>query len=225
MELLASGRDADVHLLGGGRVLRRYRDGRPAAREAEVMRALVAAGYSAPRVWGVDGPDLVLSRIHGPTLAEAMATGSVSVAGAAGLLARLHDDLHDLPWPGGAPLLHLDLHPLNVMMPSEGPVVIDWSNARPGPAALDVATTALIVAQVVVTPGMLPDQPELEAALRHDLGAFLPAFATAVTTPWKDHLEEAAARRALDPNLTARELALLGDAAALARAAASRPRG
>jgi Ser/Thr protein kinase RdoA (MazF antagonist) len=219
MELLATGRDADVHVLDDDRVLRRYRDGRPAGSEAEVMLAVAAAGYPAARVLGVDGPDLVLSRVHGPTLAEAMVTGSITVADAAGLLARLHDDLHGLPWPGGAPLLHLDLHPLNVMMSSDGPVVIDWSNARPGPAGLDVATTALIVAQVVVTPGMLPDQPGLEAGLRRDLRAFLSAFDAAVTTPWTDHLDDAVRRRALDPNLTSRELTLLGDAAEIARAA------
>ena len=44
--------------------------------------------------------------------------------------------------PGEA-LLHLDLHPLDVILRESDPVVIDWSNAGPGPAALDVARTAV----------------------------------------------------------------------------------
>lgn len=31
-------------------------------------------------------------------------------------------------------VLHLDFHPANVMLTSGGPVVIDWTNARAGPA-------------------------------------------------------------------------------------------
>ena len=39
--------------------------------------------------------------------------------------------------------MHLDLHPGNVMHTSDGPVVIDWSNAAVGAAALDAANTWL----------------------------------------------------------------------------------
>lgn len=50
---------------------------------------------------------------------------------------------------GGAPaacLLHLDLHPDNVILTPRGPVVIDWSSARRGEVAAAVALTWVIVA-------------------------------------------------------------------------------
>jgi aminoglycoside phosphotransferase (APT) family kinase protein len=55
------------------------------------------------------------------------------------------------PLPTGSPtapetLLHLDLHPDNVILSSRGPVVIDWRNTRRGNGAIDVASTWLIMA-------------------------------------------------------------------------------
>ena len=43
-------------------------------------------------------------------------------------------------------LLHLDLHPDNVILSRRGPVVIDWRNTRRGEGAIDVASTWLILA-------------------------------------------------------------------------------
>ena len=43
-------------------------------------------------------------------------------------------------------LLHLDLHPDNVILSPSGPVVIDWRNTRRGDGNIDVATTWLIMA-------------------------------------------------------------------------------
>jgi aminoglycoside phosphotransferase (APT) family kinase protein len=43
-------------------------------------------------------------------------------------------------------LLHLDLHPDNVILAPSGPVVIDWRNTHRGDGNIDVATTWLIVA-------------------------------------------------------------------------------
>jgi aminoglycoside phosphotransferase (APT) family kinase protein len=42
--------------------------------------------------------------------------------------------------------LHLDLHPLNVMLGPKGPVVIDWTNACRGDPAIDVALSWAIIA-------------------------------------------------------------------------------
>ena len=39
---------------------------------------------------------------------------------------------------GGDRFLHLDLHPLNVIMSARGPIVIDWANASRGEALTDV---------------------------------------------------------------------------------------
>ena len=61
---------------------------------------------------------------------------------------ELHQQLHGIPAPHwlarhapleGDRLLHGDLHPLNVLMTDEGPMVIDWSNASRGAPAFDVA--------------------------------------------------------------------------------------
>lgn len=43
-------------------------------------------------------------------------------------------------------ILHLDLHPDNVILSPNGPVVVDWRNSRRGDGAVDVATTWLIMA-------------------------------------------------------------------------------
>jgi len=52
-------------------------------------------------------------------------------------------------------LLHLDLHPLNVMMAPRGPIVIDLANAARGDANTDVALTwALMSAGEVPTRGV-----------------------------------------------------------------------
>ena len=69
------------------------------------------------------------------------------------ILADLHDQLHEIPGPdwlavmpgGGDRLLHLDLHPLNVIMSPRGPIVIDWPNARRGHPMADVALTYALI--------------------------------------------------------------------------------
>jgi len=75
MELIAPGRDADVSALDDRRVLRRYRDGRSAHHDAELLSAVVAAGYPASAVLGVEGPGIVLAGLDGPTLADECAAG------------------------------------------------------------------------------------------------------------------------------------------------------
>ena len=50
------------------------------------------------------------------------------------------------PFGTGERIVHLDLHPLNVMLTAAGPVVIDWTNAAAGPPGADVAMTYLIMA-------------------------------------------------------------------------------
>ncbi len=150
--LLASGRTADVYLVDDRRVLRRYRAGGDVAAEAEVMRHLRGSGYPVPAVHRADGPDLVLERLVGPTLAEAYVRGDVDTTDGARLLADLHARLHALPAARSSDpdvrILHLDLHPENVVLTPAGPVVIDWANATEGPAELDTAMTALILAEV-----------------------------------------------------------------------------
>jgi tRNA A-37 threonylcarbamoyl transferase component Bud32 len=207
LELLGVGRDADVFALGDDRVLRRYRDGSDATAEADLMRYVGGFGFPVPQVYDATGPDLVLERLRGPTLLDALLAGSVDTATAAGWLSELHADLHALPARTSPAdrILHLDLHPRNVMVESRGPVLIDWRNATEGPAGLDVALSALILAQVAVDPAA----PHAGTARE-----LLERFAAGHDA---DHLDQAVARRGADPNLTPAELEQLAEAASLAR--------
>ena len=80
------------------------------------------------------------------------------------MLADLHSELHELTAPDWLPdapvgrgvgLLHLDLHPLNVMMSPRGPVVIDWARACRGDPAVDVALAWILMAAGEVPTGRL----------------------------------------------------------------------
>jgi tRNA A-37 threonylcarbamoyl transferase component Bud32 len=148
---LASGREADVFVLDDERVLRRYRNHNDAAREAAIMAYVRRSGFPVPVVYAAQGPEMVMERLHGPTMAEAALAGDLSVADSAAMLADLHRRLHALPAQSGPEtIVHLDLHPMNVLLTERGPVVIDWPNARDGPGDLDTALSALILAQVAI---------------------------------------------------------------------------
>jgi aminoglycoside phosphotransferase (APT) family kinase protein len=155
--LLTSGSRADVYVLDEDTVLRRYRCGRDAGREVMLLRQVVAQGFPAPVVFAAQGPDLVMERLHGPTLLQALAAGEVTLADGAQILVDLHERLHAIAAPaeaGDDVVLHLDLHPGNVILTEQkGPAVVDWANARTGAAHLDVAVTALILAEVAVDAG------------------------------------------------------------------------
>ncbi len=201
---LASGRDCDVFALADGRVVRWYKDGRSAEDEAELIQAVHALGYPVPRVDEWDGPRIVMERIEGPTLGEQLFGGAVDADEGARIQADLQRRLHALPWNGQS-LLHLDFHPLNVLMGPDGPVVIDWTNARPGPPGLDVAMSALILAGVTLTqeyPGV---------------GELLKAYGAAPPAPYAEHLEEAARIRSSKPLTTVEEHAVMAQAVQLAR--------
>jgi len=154
--LLASGRDADIFAYGPGLVLRRSRVGRSMEREAKVMRYVAAHGYPAPRVEDVraGGAELVMERIDGPVMLDVISRRPWTLWRNAARLAMLHRRLHAIAAPewlerfldGDECIVHLDLHPLNVIVSPNGPVVIDWTNARRGAAATDVALTWLLLA-------------------------------------------------------------------------------
>ncbi|NED10508.1 phosphotransferase [Streptomyces sp. SID9124] len=205
-------------------VLRRYRDGMDATRELPVMSYLSASGYPVPRL-GPQPPsagpgDLVLQRLHGPTMLESLMSGEVGAEEGAGLLTGLLADLHGVPArlspdPGDR-VLHLDLHPDNVVLTADGPMVIDWSNTEEGPPALDRAMSALILAQVAVDPA----HPAADGA-RQLVTALVPRLAADDGIPAR-HLTEAAARRTLNPTMSPAERALIEEAAALVTALAGR---
>jgi aminoglycoside phosphotransferase (APT) family kinase protein len=151
VELIAAGRASEIFDLGDGRVLRRFKTAGDPEREALVMRHAARHGYPVPGVHDVTPNALVLERIDGPTMAEQMMEDASTLPINASVLVRLHNRLHAIPAPptlraigDGDRLLHLDLHPANVILAATGPVVIDWTNACRGDPALDVAFTWVI---------------------------------------------------------------------------------
>ncbi|MEP1124582.1 MAG: phosphotransferase [Ilumatobacter sp.] len=159
--LLASGRAADVFDLGDGRVLRRYREHHDVDVEVRAMRYVAERGFPVPNVHSADGSDLVMDLIAGPTMLEALEAAPWKVVWHARRLARLQRRLTRIKAPdwlladstsvGSArthrpqSVLHLDLHPMNVILSRKGPVVIDWTNVAGGPAGFDGALTFVII--------------------------------------------------------------------------------
>lgn len=210
--LLGTGRDADVFALDDGRVLRRYRDGGDVAREASIMAYVGGHGFPVPRVDRAEGAELVMERIDGPTMHAALTAGELDLPAGAAILADLHRRLRELPpRPGGDPglrVVHLDLHPENVMLGPVGPVVIDWRNARDDEPDLDVAMSALILAEVAVNNWFgLGDVGE----------RFLTAFLVRTPGDPVRLLDAALAARRGNPTLSTEEVGRLDDAAALVR--------
>jgi aminoglycoside phosphotransferase (APT) family kinase protein len=180
--LLASGRDCDIFEYEAGSVLRRSRRGHSLAHEARTMEYLRGRGYPVPAVEEVseDGCDLVMERVEGPSMLEAVAHAPWTIKRQARTLADLHIRLHEIvppPFlrpapvvPGGS-MVHLDLHPINVIIGRDGPVVIDWANAALSQPAVDVALAWLLMAA-----GEIPAGAVMARLLGWARGRFIASF-------------------------------------------------
>ena len=193
--LLASGRDGNIYEYGAGLVLRRSKDDRVIEHEARVMEYAGAQGFPVPRVHEVRaaGTEIVMERLDGPMMMDVIARRPYTLRRNATMLADLHDRLHEIPAPdwlmavpalagAGDRLLHLDLHPLNVMITARGPVVIDWTNAAGGAPLLDVGLT-----YVLLTCPRPPVPRVLGAALRPFRRAMATAFRASIPRPGSGH--------------------------------------
>ena len=206
MRPLAAGRSADVFDLGGGRILRRYHDrARSAEREAKVISWAGAHGVPVPEVFDVAGPDIVMEKVDGPTMLADLARRPWRLLRHAARLARLHQQVHRVPaldglrvpFGDGQALLHLDLHPDNVLLSPRGPVLIDWEGAGRGPAEADLALCWVVVAMSTV-PGSRWQQMVGRAGQRLFADAVLRHSGLTVDAAW---LAEAARFRLQDPHL------------------------
>jgi hypothetical protein len=152
--LIGAGRSADIYDIGHDRVLRRFRSDYDTRREADLMIYLAQSGYPVPAVYDASGRDIVMQRIDGPDMVADIGRRPWLARRYGRMLAGLHDRLHQIAAPpglqpafeAGDKVVHLDLHPANVMLTAGGPMVIDWSNAAAGAASADVAMAYVIIA-------------------------------------------------------------------------------
>jgi serine/threonine protein kinase len=224
--LLASGRDGDIFEFGPGRVLRRAKSGRVIEGEARIIAYAREHGYPVPEIYDVlsGGTEIVMERIEGPMMADEIMHAPWKMARHCRELANLHDRLHVFPAPdwlpdmGGDRLVHLDLHPLNVMMTASGPVVIDWTNAGRGDPLLDVGFT-----YILLTCPRVPGSNLLNLALRPVRFAMGRAFTKRYRGRELDHqMVKGAALKMLDTNMSPDEVAAIERLGERARARASR---
>ncbi len=193
--------------------------------EARIMQYVRDHGYPVPAVDELsdDGTELVMERIDGTTMVRELAAQPWKVASRGRILAELHLQLHELAAPAWLPpgpcstgdrLLHLDLHPLNVMMSPRGPVVIDWTGASRGAPATDVAVTWALLAG-----GQVEGGPMMSLLVRWARDRLVRAFLGPLDAMGaRDELNCVVEWKAKDVHMSERELASMR---ALVRAQAS----
>jgi aminoglycoside phosphotransferase (APT) family kinase protein len=222
--VIARGRAADLFAAGPGRVLRRYRpgEGGDVELEAAVMEHARRHGFPVPAVHHAGGRDLILERLEGTTMLADLAHRPWLVRRHGQTLAELHRRLHAIPAPPrlrarfhrGEQLVHLDLHPDNVMLTPRGPVVIDWSNASRGEPADDVATT-----WVILTTSQIPGPAAFRTLARAGRQLLVNAFLSGVDAQTaRERLATVAEHRInTDPHLLERERRALAAIVSTAR--------
>jgi serine/threonine protein kinase len=224
--LLASGRDGDIFEFRPGLVLRRAKNGRVIEGEAKTIAYAREHGYPVPEIHDVlaGGTEIVMERIEGPMMMDVMMHQPWRMPYYCSQLGDLHDRLHVIPAPewlpdaGGDRLVHLDLHPMNVMITASGPIVIDWPNAARGEPLLDVALTF-----VLLTCPSFPGSRLLNAAARPVRKLLGRSFAKRYRGRELDRqLVDAARLKMLDKNMSPDEVAACERLGERARARVSR---
>jgi len=213
LPLIGRGRAADVYDAGNGRVLRRYRTPHPGfvEREALAMQFLRSQGAPVPEVFSAGDGDIVMERLDGPTMLEVMKSKPWRAASIGRDLAELHRRIHRIPAgdialprvDDGDAILHFDLHPDNVILTADGPMVIDWSNVAVGNALADVAYTWMLMA--TSSPDNVPLL--LRPVVRRIRNSLVRGFleGTELDAEMRHWVDQACERRLLDPNTRADE--------------------
>ena len=129
-----------------------------------LFRSVVPVPATLGRFDGADGSVVLLPRIDAATAVPPAGYGPERARRRGEACGRAQLALGEVPAPAGLPLvgptaepvtgggparlLHLDLHPLNVLVDEDDAVaaVLDWTNAAAGPADYDRARTASIFA-------------------------------------------------------------------------------
>ena len=201
--LIASGRATDVFDLGDGTVLRRYRTDHDVEPEGRLMVWLASSGIPVPAVHRVDGRDMVMEQVTGPTMLDDLQRRPWRLWQHTKTLAALQRSINQVAapeWlttddavPGADVIVHGDLHPMNVILGPKGPVVIDFTNAGRGSAAFDAAISYVLMA-TFETSGPIDriGQRLLVRAFRRTRGAALVDAG----------LDDACNYRLADPNVT-----------------------
>jgi len=220
--LIASGHGCLVYAAGPGKDVKRSRDGRSLEAEASVMRHARRHGIPTPEIHDADGPDILMERLEGPSLRETSLRNPDRLAAHGVLLAELLGALAKVRAPGwlkgvpgcpGSRLLHLDLHPSNVIITADGPRIVDWANAARGAPAADVACTWLILATTHVPEAPVEDWRDIM------LGAFLESVDASAARPylgltaerWRaDRAVDASEQARIDAFLAGEELRAAG---------------
>jgi aminoglycoside phosphotransferase (APT) family kinase protein len=131
------------------------------------------------------------------------------------MLARMHDQLHEIQAPSwlnrpfgdreGDRVLHLDLHPGNVMLTADGPMIIDWSNGAAGPPGADIAMASVIMTTSEVDDLSLPIRLIAERIRRR----VITKFESTVSHDFRPYLSAVAKLRMIDRNVRPAEVIVL----------------
>jgi len=111
--------------------------------------------------------------------------------------------------PDGEVLCHGDFHPGNIVIASDGAVILDWVNASSAPAAADVARTLMLIgyqgmsdqttdgirrARREMTDAYLAAYLEFTSVTREDVARCEPVMAAALLRAEPDNIEQDALR-------------------------------
>jgi|TARA_B110000444_G_scaffold247992_1_gene271340 aminoglycoside phosphotransferase (APT) family kinase protein len=178
-------------------------------READAIKIVRASKYPAPNIVGepADG-SIILEKLEGSTMLKDLTSKPWRIHRHAKTLAQLHRKLGDIEAPSswaqvcpGSSVLHLDLHPGNVFITTDGPVVVSWNTVARGSVSFDAAFT-----YVMLRTGETDSKLFAHLAINIFRKTFAQFFARAFGKEQIErYLREAAELRLLNTNLSATE--------------------